>query len=629
MARRRMARLGTAFLAAGLAVAGAGAASAHPDDDGAIVIDDAASTHGTDQHHQHGGTEGHLDPFTENVELISKLKVSGAGPEKVADVAVFGDYAYLAAWGGAVCKGNGVYVVDISDVENPVQVAFVPSKEGSYPGEGMQALSIETSAWSGDILVTNNEVCKAPSGFGGMNVYDISDPARPTPLAVGVGDSDVQGNQKKTANQIHSVFAWDAGDSAYAVIVDNEEALDVDIMDITNPKKPVLVAEYDLAASFPQIVQEEPENLVEVFLHDIVVEEIDGRFYMLLSYWDAGYVVLDVTDPLAPTYVADSDYAQIDPELLEQAGLEEKPEGNGHQAEWTRDNAHIIGTDEDFSPTGLEATNLTDGVGFQSSQGSDTPQIGAGETLTGTTVYGGRACNGDAAVPPAPTEGGPYLAVVTRGFCTFTEKVANVEAAGGYVGVVVVNREGSCVLFGMSVDGNIPALSVDRRTGFSIFGAEDLYDDAACRAGTDDLAGSLIPGVEIGTVGDELSFRGFFDGWGYVHLFKDGEGKLREVDTYAIPEAMDPAYSTGFGDLSVHEVATSLQRDDLAYLAYYSGGLRVITVGPEGITEVGAFIDEGGNNFWGVEVFERDGVEYAALSDRDFGLYIFQYTGTD
>ena len=35
-----------------------------------------------------------------------------------------------------------------------------------------------------------------------------------------------------------------------------------------------------------------------------------------------------------------------------------------------------------------------------------------------------------------------------------------------------------------------------------------------------------------------------------------------------------------------------------------------------------SFIDERGNNFWGVEVFEQGGTEYAALSDRDFGLYI-------
>ena len=41
--------------------------------------------------------------------------------------------------------------------------------------------------------------------------------------------------------------------------------------------------------------------------------------------------------------------------------------------------------------------------------------------------------------------------------------------------------------------------------------------------------------------------------------------------------------------------------------------------------EVAAFIDEGGNNFWGVEAFEQGGVEYIAASDRDKGLYIFRY----
>ena len=72
---------------------------------------------------------------------------------------------------------------------------------------------------------------------------------------------------------------------------------------------------------------------------------------------------------------------------------------------------------------------------------------------------------------------------------------------------------------------------------------------------------------------------------------------MTELDTYAIDEAQDPAYATGFGDLSVHEVATSQRNEDLAYLAYYAGGLRVIDVGSGEIEEVGAFIDEGGNNF--------------------------------
>ncbi len=53
-----------------------------------------------------------------------------------------------------------------------------------------------------------------------------------------------------------------------------------------------------------------------------------------------------------------------------------------------------------------------------------------------------------------------------------------------------------------------------------------------------------------------------------MHLFKNTAGRMAELDTYAIDEAHDPA----FGDLSVHEVATSQKLAKRTYLSYYSGG---------------------------------------------------------
>lgn len=77
-------------------------------------------------------------------------------------------------------------------------------------------------------------------------------------------------------------------------------------------------------------------------------------------------------------------------------------------------------------------------------------------------------------------------------------------------------------------------------------------------------------------------------------------GDITQVDTYAIPEGQDPALATGAGDLSVHEVAMDPRPgSSLAYLSYYTGGLRVLEYGKKGMTEVGAFIADGGNNFWG------------------------------
>ncbi len=55
--------------------------------------------------------------------------------------------------------------------------------------------------------------------------------------------------------------------------------------------------------------------------------------------------------------------------------------------------------------------------------------------------------------------------------------------------------------------------------------------------------------------------------------------------------------------------------------------MRVISLKGDKITEVGHFVDEGGNDFWGVQVIQRAGGEYVLASDRDFGLYIFRFDG--
>jgi hypothetical protein len=563
---------------------------------------------------------------TSNVQVVSKLALKNVQPEKIADVGVSpdGNTAFLSAWGGAVCKYNGIHVVDIANPKAPREVAFIPSKEGSYAGEGVQSLNLTTSSFNGTIVVSNSEVCKDKAGFGGINIHDVTKPSSPTPLAVGIGDTTVNGQGKKAANQNHSVFAWDAGDKGYLVSVDNEEAKDVDIFDISNPKAPKLIAEYDLLETFPKIKQAAPSNLEEIFLHDMVVKEIGGRQIMLLSYWDGGYIKLDVTNPLAPAYIADSDFATLDPEALAAPGaFKVAPEGNAHQAEFTKDNKYIIAADEDFAPYALVA-RTTDGLRLSGGQGSGTPQLAAGQVIDGDTIYVGRACPGDAAVPQATS--GDQIAVVERGVCTFTEKAAAVDGKG-YEAMLVINREGSDACstpLTMSIEGSTPAFGVTtREQGFKLFGLT-TYDDAACEAGN----GTKLLGLPLGTTGKRVEFGSFFDGWGYVHVLKNGTGKLTTTDTYAIREAHDPKFASGYGDLSVHEVATSSKRGNLAYLAYYASGFQVVEIDSAGkLVKKGEFIDKAQSNFWGVEVFSDGGTEYVAASDRDKGLYIFKYTG--
>jgi hypothetical protein len=117
-----------------------------------------------------------------------------------------------------------------------------------------------------------------------------------------------------------------------------------------------------------------------------------------------------------------------------------------------------------------------------------------------------------------------------------------------------------------------------------------------------------------------------------VHLYSvdAAVSKLTEVDTFAIPEAMNPAYATGFGALSVHEVATEKADASRAFLSYYAGGIRAIQIRcqrPNDVSscrlaETGGYLDPRGNQFWGIETFVRNGVTYAAGSDMDYGVFI-------
>lgn len=598
---------------------------------GHVVGDDVADTaveiDSIHDSQQHGGADGHLPGSSENVELVGQLTVSGIVPGRISDVGTLGNYAYLGAF-NAPCGEGGVYVVDISDPTAPTEVGFIPTGLGSFVGEGVQAIHLDTESFEGDILVINNEICAlSGSQIGGFSIYDVTNPLAPVALVEGAGDTS-PGGAFSTANQIHSAFAWQQGKNAYVVIVDDEELEDVDIFDITNPSAPVQIAEVGLA-DWPGAQDAQSEgigNFAASFLHDVVVKKVSGKWLMLLSYWDAGYIVLNVNNPAAPVFVNDTTFTDPDP----LTGVS-PPEGNAHQAEWSHNNKFILAADEDFSPFRLIA-EITSGPftgnSFTATQGSDVPQVTPATPLAGPTYFVGLACN-DSLPPPAPSA--DAIAVVERGTCSFTDKVTNVAAAG-YAGGIVFNQDAPnrCdALVTMLAVGTVPFLFTSRSSGYEILGITG-YDPANCPGGPN----PALPAV--GTAGSTVDIASVFDGWGYVHLYN--AKTLQEIDTYAIAEALDPAFASGFGDLSVHEVAVDPDKN-LAYVSYYAGGFRVLEFGNHGIEEVGHYIDANGNNFWGVQIAQLDDDHdddnhhkddngtLILASDRDSGLWIFRYTG--
>jgi PA domain len=591
---------------------------------------------------QHGPLSGHLPASQLNVQLVGKLRVHDAAQGIISDVGELGNYAYLGQFspGCAADGAGGAYVVNIADAAHPREVGFIPAHDGSFVGEGVHPIHIDTTFFTGDILALNNEIC-GDNGLGGVSLWDITDPEHPSPLAENFGDDRNAAGDEVPVRQYHSVFAWQQDGRAYVVASDDEEqgTTDVDIMDITDPRNPRLIAETGLA-DWPG-AKAPLANGDTVFNHDMVVRKIGNTWTMLDSYWDAGYVELNVNDPAHPKFIGDTDFTDPDP-----ITGDSPPEGNGHYAEFDRRGRLFIGTDEDFSPyrTLFRVTSGPNAGTYTAGEFGFTKPIASlpDQKLNGPTVYGGYGCDDDVAdIPPASSlgtldPGEEAILVVQRGpvedpnhphaACRFDEKIQNAVNAG-YGGVIVAQHHvGSgagdrpdAFTCGGGNPRPIPAICIGHRAFHLMFNRTPAYG-VPYPVGD---PGNVEP--DPGDAGPDVEAQPKFDGWGYIHLYD--AGSLQELDVHAIPEEEDPAFATGFGNLTVHEV-TFDPTADLAYLSWYAGGFRVVSFGDRKLHEVGHFIDQGGNDFWGVQIHKAaDGERLILASDRDSGLYVFRYTG--
>jgi hypothetical protein len=633
-----------------------------------------------DRHHhaQHGPSTGHLPGSVSNVELVGKLRLTNQRGD-ISDVSAMATtsdgtwYAYLGDWGGfdarnptPACNSGGVHIVDISNPAAPVKVGFLNAGGTGYQTEGVQALHIDTDDYTGDILIVSNEWCLPRSNPklnpGGITIYDINDPTNPQILVDDFGDFDLHGNR---ANESHSVIAWDAGDGdAYAAAIDNEENEDVDLFEITDPRNPVLLAETELPG-----VNIDGHGALE-FAHDFdILQFPDGSWHLMVSDWDGGWVDLDVTDPSNPSIVGDFDYTADGPcdEVVPTAC---PPEGNAHQGEWNSDGSVFVGTDEDFDPfRTTPLTRVTGNADFPAPEEYTTVAVGGAPVtilpdrrLNGPVAYGGYGCpgtsapipNADTTIPPGTLDPGEeQIIVLQRGptddpnapeeACFPGEKADNATDQG-WDAVILTGRHlaggaaaddpPNCGFGAFPPDERIPAVCTTHTAMHELFARTPDFTLPYPLGDPADLE------PNIGEVGFEVDITATFDGWGYVRVLDtDPANAPTEIAQITIPETADEAFAFDFGDLTVHEVEVPrgdpneggpAPDDDLvAYFSWYSGGFRVFDISdPSNPAELGHYIDARGNNFWGVALAEdQNGDRIVLGSDRDFGLFIFRYTG--
>ena len=305
----------TTALAAVFALSMSGLALAHHPDHSEAVSDGSKARN---KHLLHDSDlpDGHVPANTNyGFVLIGHDSLGGIAGGKYTDVWSHGEYAYVGTFEEPTCDRSGVFISDIRNPANPQTINMIKSP----PNTRINDVKVH-AVGDRDVLIFTLEKCGAlvgsgdSQGQGGISLWDVTDPKQPHAL-----------KQNFLDFQVHNTFAWttDEGDT-YLLIVDDENINDVHIADITKPQSPKLITttgigDWDdddnpvVGSVTGRTVAEDGQLATGAFatplLHDIWVNQHpDGRWLAVLSYWDAGFIVLDVTDPVNPILMGDSTY---------------------------------------------------------------------------------------------------------------------------------------------------------------------------------------------------------------------------------------------------------------------------------------------------------------------------------
>jgi hypothetical protein len=612
----------------------AGTASAHPDNE--VTDDPGAHDHDHDHDRLLGsGGATHVDGGFEpsaptrparnakNVSLVGSLELPHAGTSSFGDVWAHGDLAFVGKWRGH-CPADGVDIIDISDPKNPAKIADTLG----YPDTSMEDMQV-TTIGDRDILGVGLQDCGNVPGVGtvGLELYDITDPHDPELLHLFNGKdfadifpADMAGQEHDFGHVHEFDFTTTPDGRTLALLASpNLEANtargfpfdngvgDLLIVDITDPADPQLLSHWGVlqepALGLDVYLDSQQGGDARTLLHSVRANRNGTRAY--LSYWDAGFIMLDIRDPANPAYVGRTEYGPDD-------------EGNAHSVAEAHGGNILLAADEDFSPFSFAFTSNAFEGERVAIEASFTPAIVdlPGRELSGEVVHLGRGCPAGAISEGSPED--PYLAdpagkiaLIQRGACRFDHKVVRAQQAGA-TGVIVYGLAGddSLVLMGgenptLMPDGtlvpvHIPAVFVQNSTGVLL------------RDGTPPVTARAAA---------------VFNGWGYLRIFDISDpANPVQVSAFATENTFNEAVATQ-GTWSVHNPEVV---GNTAYVSWYNDGVRILDISrPQAPREIGFWTGQGAPagapavDIWSV-VPHRN---LLLASDRNYGLYILQSRG--
>lgn len=461
------------------------------------------------RHHDASVTNLQGSGYVSDIE--KNLAVAGRGerllPQGTTDVWVHDMYAYLGTFNtpcsvGNTDNGSGVRIYSVHNQTRPVEVNAIATPAGSRANDVKVA-----KMGSGDILVHSNEACNG--GPGGFEIYNVDNPLAPVHL------SSVRFDELNPISNflfggisdvgVHNLWLWQSGGRDYVAAVAESAFDNFRVVDITDPTSPVEVASWGAEEIFDPGVGDELVDLNRVlagalylldgfgassnrFLHDITINEDGTRAY--LSNWDAGLVLLDISDPANPAMIS---------QAIDVGGGSADGEVNSHNAWMNSDGSVVVETEEDFSAWegAIPPSNLTmDGTAtpgdpsipgtaaatdagdyFEANQTGLTgtisstsiavdngptfptiefspaptqPTFASTGPISGNLVWVGRACGltqGDVLANPLAAGD---IAIVRRGACEFDEKAQTVGSAGA-AAILIANNQPSTPWSGIRI----------------------------------------------------------------------------------------------------------------------------------------------------------------------------------
>jgi hypothetical protein len=291
-----------------------------------------------------GSQERERDPKTVGTEVVGHL----APPQRggYGDVWAHKDVAYLGNLRQGDCQPpNGVWAISLKDPAKPKALASFAKFPGS-DGEDVWVGSVRTRAFKGDLAAVGVQRCsRQVQGFAGLALYDVTNPAKPKelgrlPSGVISGVHEV-GVVQRPDGRVLALAAV-----PYTFNLTQGRQGDLRIIDITNPRRPREVADWDVRRDGPAETRGQLASRRDVFDHS--AWPFDKGNKVFASFWSAGVQFLDISDPSSPRLIGQTPYRPEDGYRGAHSGWFNEDEtlfvqndetmlavGNGSQRTWT------------------------------------------------------------------------------------------------------------------------------------------------------------------------------------------------------------------------------------------------------------------------------------------------------